>query len=408
MAKIKEFCGLRPRKDLVEKVAELPYDVVSTEEAAAIAENNPYSFYHVSKPEIDLSENISLYDDIVYATGRKNLDKFVADGVLVPDTEPSLYLYTLIREGRSQTGLVTVVSIDDYLTNHVKKHELTREDKEKDRMRHIDVLNSQTGPVFLMYKESGKGKELFNKALALTPEYDYTAKDGVRHIFRKISDKELIGEFKEYLNDKDFYIADGHHRAAAGVLVGQERRKNGAEPVLAESNYFLGVVFPNDQLAIMAYNRVVKDLHGNSKEDFLSKIGMEFNVVKNGVKIPENKQNFSMYLDKEWYALTPKKPVLDKGLNGLDVNILQTRILAPILNIENPRVDKRINFIGGIRGTAELEKLVDGGEYQVAFSMFPTTIEELLEVSDNGEIMPPKSTWFEPKLRDALVIHMLD
>jgi len=408
MAAISGFRGLRPKQELVTRVAELPYDVVSSEEARDIARGKEYSFFHVSKPEIDLPENVNIYDDSVYATGRKNFERFISKGILKQDEGPRLYLYTQVMSGRQQHGLVACVSIDDYLNGTVKKHELTREDKERDRTRHIETLSAQTGPVFLFYKEDRFKKVLFEEALRIEPVYDFTASDGIRHILRVIENINLIESFRKAFAKDILYIADGHHRAASGAKVGFKRREeNPGHTDDEEYNWFLAVIFPHEQLQILAYNKVVKDLNGLTKEAYLLKISKQFTVQESGVKVPAAIHQFSMYLDRQWYLLTPLFTITDDPIESLDVQILQNRLLDPILGIQDPRTDKRIDFIGGIRGTQELEKLVDSGDYQVAFSMYPTTIEQLISVADAGKIMPPKSTWFEPKLRSGLVVHLL-
>jgi len=408
MAAISGFRGLRPKQELVTRVAELPYDVVSSEEARDIARGKEYSFFHVSKPEIDLPENVNIYDDSVYATGRKNFERFISKGILKQDEGPRLYLYTQVMSGRQQHGLVACVSIDDYLNGTVKKHELTREDKERDRTRHIETLSAQTGPVFLFYKEDRFKKVLFEEALRIEPVYDFTASDGIRHILRVIENINLIESFRKAFAKDILYIADGHHRAASGAKVGFKRREeNPGHTDDEEYNWFLAVIFPHEQLQILANNKVVKDLNGLTKEAYLLKISKQFTVQESGVKVPAAIHQFSMYLDRQWYLLTPLFTITDDPIESLDVQILQNRLLDPILGIQDPRTDKRIDFIGGIRGTQELEKLVDSGDYQVAFSMYPTTIEQLISVADAGKIMPPKSTWFEPKLRSGLVVHLL-
>jgi len=408
MAAIKEFKGLRPKQELVTSIAELPYDVVSSQEARAIASGNQYSFFHVSKPEIDLPENVNLYDDSVYATGRKNFDRFISQGILKQDESPRLYLYTQVMHGRQQHGLVACVSVDDYLNNTIKKHELTREDKERDRTRHIETLNAQSGPVFLFYKEDRFRKVLYEEALRIDPAYDFTAADNIRHILRVIDNPNLIEAFRKAFAKDILYIADGHHRAASGARVGVSRRnENPGHTGSEEYNWFLAVIFPHDQLQILAYNKVVKNLNGLSKEAYLAKIAEQFTVQQAGVKVPAAIHQFSMYFDRQWYVLTPKFSIPADPIESLDVQILQNRLLEPVLGIKDPRTDKRIDFIGGIRGTQELEKLVDSGDCQVAFSMYPTTIEQLISVADAGKIMPPKSTWFEPKLRSGLVVHLL-
>ncbi len=408
MAIIREFRGLRPPKDLVPRVAELPYDVVNSEEARHIVGDNAYSFYHISKPEIDLPEDVDLYDESVYRKGRENFDSFLSKGILKPDPNPSMYLYTLVMDGRAQTGLVACISIDDYQNNVVKKHELTREDKENDRMKHMDVLSAQTGLVYLMYREQDSLKSLFAQAGKISPEFDFVATDGIRHILTAITDPGLISGFKEAFKGVELYIADGHHRAASSVKIGLKRRaQNSNNTGNEEYNYFLGVIFPHDQLRIMPYNRVVTDLNGYTKEQLLDKFRENYSVEKTGRQIPESKNAFCVYLEKEWYLLKPTFTISNDPNESLDVKILQDTILDPILGIKNPRKDKRIDFIGGIRGTDELVKLVDEGSFRIAFSLYPTSVEDLIRVSDSGGIMPPKSTWFEPKLRSGLVLHTI-
>lgn len=409
MSNIKEFRALRPKKNLVKKIAELPYDVVSSEEAREIAYENQYSFYHISKPEIDLSPEVNIYDDIVYETGRKNLTKFIENGYLLQDKKPALYLYSQIMNGKQQDGLVACVSIDDYISNRIRKHELTREDKERDRTKHIEWLNAQTGPVFLFFKENSSKKILYEKAFMIEPVYDFAASDGIRHIVRLIDDTGLIDAFKKCFEPDIFYIADGHHRAASATNVALKRRKiNPAYTGNEEFNWFLAVIFPHDQLQILAYNKAVKDLNGHTKEEYLGKISQIFTLKKTGIKSPQALHQFSMYLDFEWYTLVPAFNISNDPIDGLDVQILQNKLLEPVLGIKDPRTDQRITFIGGIRGTQELERLVDSGEYQVAFSLHPTPIEQLIAVADADKIMPPKSTWFEPKLRSGLFVHLLD
>ncbi len=404
MATIKEFQGLRPIKELAHLIAELPYDVVSTDEARQIASRRLYSFYHVSRPEIDFPPSINQYDDRVYEKGKKNLDDFINQGFFIKDKHPSVYLYSQVMDERIQTGLVAGVSIDDYINNIVKKHELTREEKELDRMKHIDVLNAQTGLVFLMFRQDSEKKNIFNQAMSVSPEYDFHAEDGVRHILRIITDRTLIDEFIKAFAHTDFYIADGHHRAASAVRIGQKRREeNGGKA--GEYEYFMAAIFPHDELKILPYHRAVKDLNGLSLDDFVASIKKKFKVEKTNLDTPPAKNHYCMYAGGFWYLLTPTFEIPPDPIESLDVKIIQDHILAPILAIRDPRTDKRIDFIGGIRGTGYLKKIVDEGSFAVAFSMYPTSVDELMKISDKGAIMPPKSTWFEPKLLDALVIH---
>ncbi len=406
MARIKEFRGLRPVKDIITSVAELPYDVATAAEARAAAGKSEYNFYHISRPEVELPEETNIYDNIVYKKGKENLEKFIKDRVLIYDETENLYLYTLIRQGKTQTGLVACVNIEDYENNIIKKHELVLDSKAEDRKKHIDILNAQTGLVYLFYKEDGSKKALFKKSLNIPPDYDFTTDDGIRHIFRVISDRELINEFKNTLMDKIFFIADGHHRASSAVKVGIERKTNNpAHNGTEEYNWFLSVIFPHDELTILPYNRVIKDLNNLSVEDFVNKIEQKYKIQKNASFA--EKHSFRMYLESQWYKLYPKFNIPADSVGSLDVQILQDTILDPVLNIKNPKNDNRIDFIGGIRGEKELERLVNSGEYKLAFSMNAVSIDDLISVSEEGKLMPPKSTWFEPKLRSGLVIHEL-
>lgn len=408
MAQIKEFRGLRPAKDLADKVAELPYDVLNSQEAKTIAKGNDYSFFHITKPEIDMPDNVNPYDKTVYAKGKENLDSFIHKGILKQDATPCLYIYTQIMEGRSQTGLVACVNVDDYYNDRVKKHELTREDKEQDRTVHLDTLNANTGPVFLLYREDGTKDKLFEKALRIKPENEFTARDGVTHIVRVIDDSELIAQFKDAFKNDILYVADGHHRAASAARVGKIRREANKDYTGDEEfNWFLSVIFPHNQLTILPYNRVVADLNGLTTGEFFNKLETSFAIEQNNIKQPKELHTFSLYMNKKWYTLTPKFPISTDPIESLDAKILQTVVLDPILGIDDPRKSKRIDFIGGIRGTGELERLVDSGKHVLAFSLYPTTVEQLINVSDDGSIMPPKSTWFEPKLRSGLVVHLL-
>ncbi len=408
MASIKTFKALRPVKDISMKVAELPYDVVTTREAKEIARNNKYSFFHVTRPEIDFSSSIDPHDSQVYEKGRKNLDNFINNGFLKQDEESCFYLYTEIMDVHTQTGLVACVSINDYKNNVIKKHELTREDKETDRTRHLDILNANTGPVFMLYKDNSRKNELFQKALQIEPDYEFTSNDGITHIVRKISDNELIEALRLAFVDDLLYIADGHHRAASAFRVGEIRRKENQDYTGKEEfNWFLAVLFPHTQLQVLPYNRIIRDLNGSSAEEFINSLRNSFTVLESDRKVPQSIHTFSMYLDKKWYTMEPDFKISTDPVESLDVKILQDSVLKPILGIDDPRTDRRIDFIGGIRGTGELERLVDSGEFTVAFSLFPTTVEQLIAVSDMDGIMPPKSTWFEPKLRSGLFVHLL-
>jgi len=376
MAIIKEFMGLRPKKEFVERVSVLPYDVVSTEEARHIAKNNDVCFFHVSKPEIDFSDDIDTHDRKVFQHGKDYLYDMKKKGIFVQDAEPCLYLYSQIMDGREQTGLIACVSIDDYINKKIKKHELTREDKELERTTHIDILGANTGQVFLFFNDAGSKKSLFNAAMQLPAEYDYVSGDGVRQIIRPIRDRKLIDSIKSALKDDVLYIADGHHRAAAAVRVGTQRRKeNPGFTGKEEFNFFMAVIFPHSQLKILPYNRIVRDLNGMSHEQFMEKISEKFSVAKTGKPAPESVHDICMYLEKSWYLLRPKFNPGADPIGSLDVNILQENVLIPILGIKNPRTDKRIDFVGGKKSVGEIQKRVDNGSFKVAFSMYPTTID---------------------------------
>ncbi len=413
MAIFKPFKALRPTKEYASKVAALPYDVMNSEEAKEMVKGNPYSFLHIDKAEIDLPEGTYLYSDEVYAKAKENLDKSEADGIMVTDATPCFYVYRQIMNGREQTGLVGCAWVDDYIENRIKKHELTRADKEADRIRHVDTCNANTGPIFLCYKSKDEISEIINKYKADAPEYDFVTDDGITNTVWVINNTEDCARLSALLAQAgDFYIADGHHRCASAVNVAKKRRENnpcfnGTE----EFNFFLAVLFPADELEIMDYNRVVKDLNGNTEEEFIAKISESFIVEDapcDGAYHPEEKHNFGMYLNNKWYKLTAKDGTFDpqNPVDQLDVSILQKNLLTPILAIGDPRTDKRIDFIGGIRGLKELERLVNNG-FKVAFSMYPTTLEDLMSIADANMIMPPKSTWFEPKLLSGLFIHKL-
>ena len=410
MAKIRGFRGLRPGGDLADKIAALPYDVVSFDEVVEIAKDNPYSFFHISRAEIDLPAGTDPYSKVVYEKGRDTLVSFTEKKYFIMEEEPCLYLYSQVMKGRMQTGIVACSSIDDYMNDIIKKHELTREDKELDRTTHLNIVNANTGPVFLIHRESQEKKELVAQGMQIEPVYDFTADDGIRHILRVVKDRDLIDAIVKSFQNDVFYIADGHHRAASAVRVGKMRREeNPGYTGEEEFNSFLSVIFPEDELRILAYNRLVKDLKGMSKDSFIAALKKAgFSVEKDGKKEPVRVNTFSMYLDNEWYTLEPKFSVSSDPLEALDVSILQKKILAPVLGINDPRKDNRIEFVGGIRGTAELEKLVNAGKFAVAFSMRPTDVAQLIEVSSSGQMMPPKSTWFEPKLRSGLLVHRID
>ena len=412
MVRIKPFRGVRPAREMAEKVASFPYDVLNSQEARELASDNPYSFLRVVKPEITLDPSIDLYDDRVYQAGKENLEKLIKEGALIQDDEDHLYVYRQTMGNHVQTGLVGCASADDYNADRIKKHELTRADKEKDRTRHVYTTNANAGPVFLTYKAVNEIDSIIEKVTEGEPEYDFVSDDGIGHTFWVIRDRETIGRLESLFEDMDaVYVADGHHRSASGAKVRDWRKKdNPGHTGEEEYNFFLAVYFPHNQLAIMPYNRVVKDLNGLTESQYLEKVAEKFNVEKNGDKEPGYPTNICMYLRGEWYTLTAKEGSYPKDdpVHSLDVSILQENLLAPVLGIGDPRIDKRIDFIGGIRGTKELERLVDSRKFAVAFSMYPTSIEQLIAIADAGKTMPPKSTWFEPKLRSGLIVHMLD
>jgi uncharacterized protein (DUF1015 family) len=404
MADIKPFAALRPKPALAKDICELPYDVMSSDEARTMARDNPLSFLHVSKPEIDLPPSVDVYDAKVYAKGRENFARLMAEGHLRQDAQPCFYLYRQIMGNHAQTGLVAAASCEDYLAGIIKKHEFTRPDKEDDRVRHMEALEAQTGPVFLIYRAVSEVDALIKKRAAEKPEIDFTADDGVRHSAWTLGDAETIQFVREAFARMPFlYIADGHHRSAAAARVYQARGGAG------ESGYFLSVIFPHDQMQILPYNRALKDLNGLTSADLLEKLEKVFVVSQGGSPKPAAKHELALYLDGQWRTLRFRPELIAGrgGIEGLDVTLLQKHVLAPIFGVDDPRTSKRIHFVGGIRGTGELEKLVNSKEYACAFSMFPTRVEDLMAIADAGGIMPPKSTWFEPKLRDAMFCHRI-
>jgi len=409
VAIIRPFNALRPQADRAAQVAAVPYDVVNTEEARALAAGNPWSFLHVTRSEIDLPDGTPIYSDQVYAKALANFEQLIKECPLEDEETPSLYLYRLIMGGHEQIGVVACCSVDEYDRDIIRKHERTRRDKEDDRTRHIMVLRAQTGPVFLSYRGAASIDSLVADALTSNPPlYDFVANDDMRHtIWRVPNYQPLVEGFAEvpYL-----YIADGHHRAASASRARAELKEHGFGFIGNEEyNFFLCVLFPDDQLQILPYNRIVRDLNGMSREEFLARVRESFELTENASPSPKQRGEWSMYVAGQWYGLAlPNDAVRPEGVvDSLDVSILQNRLLDPILGVKDVRTDKRIDFVGGIRGTEELEKLVNDGKAAVAFSLYPTTIDDLLRVSDAGEIMPPKSTWFEPKLRDGLLIHQI-
>lgn len=411
MVRVEPFAGLRPRPEDAASVAAPPYDVLSSEEARRLAADNPISFLHVGKPEIDLPAGIDLYSDAVYAKGRENFRRLVDSGVLRQDKQKCFYIYRQVWGSHEQIGIVAAASADDYLADRIKKHELTREEKELDRLRHIETLSAQTGPVFLTYKRDERINELCLQAMNATPEYDFVSDDGVRQVLYTVSEPTLVKALAEAFRQVPcLYVADGHHRSASAVRI--KKTRAAADPGHSgdeDYNFFLAVIFPHDQLKILPYNRLVRDLRGMSGPEFLKSLENDFSWEKTQVRSPRKMHEFCLYLEGSWYLLTVKPGSFPENdpVAALDVSILQNKVLAPLLGIENPRTDQRIDFVGGIRGTEELQARVDSGDFRIAFSLYPTTIEQLFAVADSGAMMPPKSTWFEPKLKDGLVIHLI-
>ena len=404
MLRIKAFTGLRPAPALVSEVACVPYDVVDREESAALAAGKPHTLLRVDRAEIDLPPDTDPYSDAVYARARENFLALQKSGALIRETEPCLYLYQQRMGAHVQTGLATVSHIEDYERDIIKKHEKTRRDKEDDRTRLIGTLSADTGPVFLTYRDSEAIDALTAGTLKTAPLYDFTAPDGIRHTVWRVAGGESFVE--AFRNVPTAYVADGHHRTASACRVGRERREaNPAHTGSEDYNWFLAVLFPASQLQILPYNRAVKDLNGHTKDAFLDAVGLAFTFKSAGSPTPSRPGDIRMYLDGAWHGLAWRPAPDADPISKLDVSALQDRLLAPILGIDDPRTSKRIDFIGGIRGSEELVKLVDSGKAAVAFSMFPTTVEQLMSIADAGQIMPPKSTWFEPKLRSGLFIH---
>lgn len=415
MAIIKAFRGYRPRKEYVHDIASRPYDVLNSEEAREEVKDNPHSFLHVVKPEVDLPEDVDLHSDIVYNKGKENLDRLINEGMFQQDEEPSLYIYAQTMFGKTQYGIVACAAVEDYMNDVIKKHELTRPDKEEDRMNHIRVTNFNAEPVFFSYPDHKGLEAIVKKIVKEKPVYDFTTEDGVGHHFWVVNDKDTV-ETIEGIFESDIeytYVADGHHRTAAAALVGNERKKQNPDHKGDEEyNYFLAVHFPASELTIIDYNRVVKDLNGLSNEEFLEKLKENFEIEEKGEETykPCCHHNFSMYLSGKWYSLTAKEHSYDDEdpIRSLDVTVLSETILAPILDIKDLRKSQRIDFVGGIRGLDELKKRVDSGEMKVAFALYPVSMKQLMDIADTGNIMPPKTTWFEPKLRSGLVIHSLE
>jgi uncharacterized protein (DUF1015 family) len=405
---LQPFRAVRPQPELASKVAAVPYDVVSRAEAAELARGNPHSFLHVGRSDIDLPEDTDPHDPRIYAKAREALERFLNQGVLVRDEEPALYLYRQIMNGRAQTGVVGCVHVDDYERDVIRKHEKTRQDKEDDRTRHVVTLNAHAEPVFLTYQGSGAVEKLTERVLTSRPLYDFTAADGVRHTVWRVADPApWVDAFRRV---PCAYVADGHHRCASAWRAGKERRSaNPRHRGDEEYNWFLAVLFPAGELAILPYNRVVRDLAGKSPAEVLRELSRVGRVTSTTQPRPQRPGSFCCYLAGSWHLLELDEQTIDRRdpIGSLDVSLLQDRVLGPILEIGDPRTDKRIDFVGGIRGTDELKRRVDSGEMAIAFSLYPTTLDQLMAVSDAGAIMPPKSTWFEPKLRSGLFVHEL-
>ena len=409
MALVKPFSAFRPRKDIVSQVAALPYDVYNRAEACQVVKGNPYTFLRIDRAETQFDDTVDTYAPCVYEKAKELLDGMIADGEYIKEQQDVYYIYELIMDGRHQTGIVACASIDDYQQGVIKKHENTRADKEIDRITHVDVCNAQTGPIFLAYRAVEVIDSIVNRVKSTEAEYSFVSDDGIGHNVWIISDEADIEVVREaFAGMNDIYIADGHHRAASAVKVGLKRRAENNNAVGLESDKFLSVLFPHNQLKILPYNRVVSDLNGYTKEEFMAKVSEQFVIEEVSAPLqPVEKCTFGMYLDNLWYKLSAKDEIKsDDPVAGLDVSVLQDNLLKPILGIDDPRVDKRIDFVGGIRGLSELERRV-AEDMTVAFSMYPTSIEELFDVADAGLLMPPKSTWFEPKLRSGIFIHKL-
>lgn len=416
MAILKPFKGFRPPKTLAKELASRPYDVLNSEEARKEAAGNPYSLLHVTKAEIDLEPGIDEHSNEVYDKVVRNFENFKTNGWFIRDRQDCLYIYAQTMEGRTQYGIVGCCHIDDYFNNNIKKHELTRKDKEDDRMIHVRITNANVEPVFFAYPSHRELDEIVNDFVARhQPEYDFVADDGFGHHFWVIDDKEIINRIVRIFESDipALYVADGHHRTAAAARVGLEKKKNNpAHTGNEEYNYFMAVIFPDNQLKIIDYNRVVKDLNGLDEKEFLERLSAVFNIEPKGANVykPCCLHNFSLYLGGEWYSLTPKAGYYNDNdpIGVLDVTILSLLVLEPILGINDLRTSKRIDFVGGIRGLEALKQRVDSGEMKAAFALYPVSMKQLIDIADSGNIMPPKTTWFEPKLRSGLVIHSLD
>jgi uncharacterized protein (DUF1015 family) len=413
MAIIRPFKAFRPKPEFASEVAARPYDVLSSNEAREEVKGHPLSFLHVGKPEVDLDPSIDLHDKSVYEKGKENLQDLISKGVLIQDQAPCLYVYAQTMKGRSQYGIVGCASVEEYWNNIIKKHELTRKDKEEDRRNHVRITNSHSGPIFITYRDNAEIDSIILKITNKPPENDHVAIDGIRHQTWVINDRGTIEKVTSIFQTIPcLYIADGHHRSAAASTVGRERAKaNPKHRGDEEYNFFLAVYFPSSQLRILDYNRVAKDLNGLTKEELFKKLKQNFSIVEASAPVkPAKKGDFGMYIEDKWHTLSagPALKNITDSVLRLDVSVLQNHVLDPILGIKDPRVDKRIDFVGGIRGLGELEHRVNSGEMRIAFSMYPPSLDELMAIADDGKIMPPKSTWFEPKLRDGLFVHFLD
>ena len=406
MATIKPFKALRPQQQLAEQVASRPYDVLNSDEARVEAEGNPFSFLHITKSEIDCDPSVDIHSEAIYLRAKENLQEFINKGILFQEAKPCYYIYQLVMKGRSQTGIVAVSSVEDYFSDKIKKHEFTRPEKEKDRIDHMRTIRAQTGNVFLAYRDVKSLNDIIsNWQTANTPAYNFTASDGIQHAIWVVDDTDTVNTITNLFSTEVpcTYIADGHHRCASAAKVSQ------AIPESEDAKFFLTTIFPESQLAIMDYNRVVKDLAGLSNEDFIVALQEDFMIAQSPTAVkPSSLHEFGMYLDGRWYILTARKGTYSEDPIGvLDISILSNNVLDKHLIIKDQRTDKRIDFVGGIRGLGELEKRVNSGEMKVAFSFYPVSLAQLFNIADSGEVMPPKSTWFEPKLRDGLLTHLI-
>ncbi|HBC47659.1 MAG TPA: DUF1015 domain-containing protein [candidate division Zixibacteria bacterium] len=412
MSIVRPFRGLRSKLEFARSVASPPYDVLNAKEARVMAEGNPNSFLRVNKSELEFDDTVNPYSDEVYKRAKENLNKLENRGVMIRDPKPCFYLYRLTMSGRSQTGLVALTSVEEYDAGKIKKHEHTRPEKVEDRAHHISMVGAQVGPVFTTFRYNTEIDNIFKKITSTPAPTDFVADDGIRHELWVVSDNKIIADIIAAFGKlPELYIADGHHRSESAAELGrrmraQNKNHTGQEPY----NFFINVLFPDKELAIMPYNRVVKDLNGMTMAQFLEKIKDKFSVTPQSSEVnPRNLHMFGFYCEGKWFQLTAKEGTFDPShpTKSIDASVLADNLIGPVLGITNPRTDKRIDFVGGIRGTKELVRLVDSGEFKAAFSLFPTTIEQLLNVADRGEVMPPKSTWFEPKLRDGMVVYLL-